>query len=326
MPRPLRIEYENAWYHVMNRGINHQTIFSSDSHRELFLSLLEDTTKQYNLEIHAYCLMTNHYHILVRTPLANLSRCMRHLDGVYTQRYNHSVKRDGPLFRGRYKAIIVEENSYLLLVSRYIHLNPVAAKICNEPHHYKWSSYLAYLNLESRPSWLQCGVILNQIHGRNSRESYLLFTSQGIDQEIKNFYGRKQLASILGSEIFIASHLNNLDKKYVCAVATDVNRTIILPTADRIFNCISEYFSMTKNEITESQQGKKNLAKLLVIYLLRRVSYLTHTEIASHFDKLQPASIAPVLSRCNKMAQTDETFIKHVNQLSLIVARQHSQC
>src|SRR3990167_7924037 len=110
MPRPLRIEYEHAWYHVMNRGAHRQTIFTSNSHRDLFLSLLEEVTSQYQVEIHAYCLMDNHYHLLIRTPLANLSRCMRHLNGVYVQHYNRSTKSDGPLFRGRYKAILVEED------------------------------------------------------------------------------------------------------------------------------------------------------------------------------------------------------------------------
>ena len=128
MSRPLRIQYEGAWYHVMNRGSNRQLIFTRDEHRLIFLQLLEEIVVKYKLEIHAFCLMGNHYHLLVNTPFANLSRVMRHLNGVYTQKFNLLEQRDGPLFRGRYKAILVENEDYLLQVSRYIHLNPVSVR------------------------------------------------------------------------------------------------------------------------------------------------------------------------------------------------------
>jgi putative transposase len=127
MPRPLRLEYENAWYHVMNRGAARQDIYKNDQHRLLFLNLLKEASLYYNIEIHAYCLMDNHYHLLIHTPRGNLSQAMRHINGLYTQVFNRSEKIDGSLFRGRYKAILVEEDSYLLQVSRYIHLNPVTA-------------------------------------------------------------------------------------------------------------------------------------------------------------------------------------------------------
>jgi REP element-mobilizing transposase RayT len=122
MARPLRILYENAWYHVMNRGASRIKTFYNDDNYKLFLDLLSDTYQRFNLETHAYCLMPNHYHLLVRTPLANLSRCMRHIDGLYTQKFNRIGKRDGALFRGRYKAILIDADSYLLQLSRYIHL------------------------------------------------------------------------------------------------------------------------------------------------------------------------------------------------------------
>src|SRR5438105_9383616 len=108
MARPLRIEYENAWYHVMNRGARSQSIFKNDSHRELFLALLQEIQQRFEVELHAYCLMSNHYHLLIRTPRANLGRAMRHLDGVYTQLYNKSLFIDGPLFRGRYKSCLID--------------------------------------------------------------------------------------------------------------------------------------------------------------------------------------------------------------------------
>ena len=125
MPRPIRIQYEHAHYHVMNRGRARQTIFHGTGYYEDFLTTLEECHRRFDAQIHAYCLMSNHYHLLVETPRANLDRIMRHLNGVYTQRYNRRKRSDGPLFRGRYKAILVDEDAYLLQVGRYIHRNPL---------------------------------------------------------------------------------------------------------------------------------------------------------------------------------------------------------
>ena len=129
MPRPLRIEYENAYYHVMNRGRGRQRIFHDKNYFEAFLKTLEEAHQRFGIEILCYCLMSNHYHLLVKTPEANLGRAMRHINGLYTQRYNRLKQTDGSLFRGRYKAILVEEDSYQLQLSRYIHRNPIGAKM-----------------------------------------------------------------------------------------------------------------------------------------------------------------------------------------------------
>jgi putative transposase len=127
MSRPLRIQFPGAWYHVMNRGANKQITFQDDNDRKDFLGLLKAIHYRYKIEVHAYCLMNNHYHLMLRINSANLSQAMRHLNGVYTQRYNCRHNIDGPLFRGRYKSILVDAENYLLRLSRYIHLNPVSA-------------------------------------------------------------------------------------------------------------------------------------------------------------------------------------------------------
>ncbi len=151
MARPLRIEYDGAWYHVMNRGAGRKSIFYNDHHRALFLELLYEIHNRYQVEIHAYCLMGNHYHLLMRTQRPNISRAMRHLNGVYTQRYNALQRKDGALFRGRYKSILVEAESYLLRLSRYIHLNPVASILVRVAEEYPWSSYVDYINPSKKP-------------------------------------------------------------------------------------------------------------------------------------------------------------------------------
>ena len=128
MPRPIRIDYQGAFHHVMNRGRSYQTIFHDKACFESFLRTLKEASEQFDAVIHGYCLMTNHYHLLIETPKANLSRIMRHINGVYTQRYNRMRNVDGPLFRGRYKAILVDKDAYLLQLSRYIHRNPIEIK------------------------------------------------------------------------------------------------------------------------------------------------------------------------------------------------------
>src|SRR3989338_951183 len=141
MPSPPRIEFENAWYHVMNRGAGRRAIFPDNSARELFLKLLSDMNAEFRIEIHAYCLMGNHFHLLLRTPHANLNLAMQMLSSVYTRQHNRLSKTDGPLFKGRYKAILIAEETYLAQVSRYIHRNPVEAKLVKHPRDYQWSSY-----------------------------------------------------------------------------------------------------------------------------------------------------------------------------------------
>lgn len=143
MSRPQRIIYENAYYHIMNRGAGRRKIFNERVDREIFLQTLGEACQQFCIEVHAYCLMGNHYHLLIKTPQANLSRAMRHINGVYTQRYNRMNKTDSALFRGRYKAILVDSDAYLLHLSKYIHLNPLSARMVDSLEQYEWSSYLS---------------------------------------------------------------------------------------------------------------------------------------------------------------------------------------
>ncbi len=138
----------------MNRGRNHENIFHDKRYFDEFLKCLKEASEQFDAVIHAYCLMTNHYHLLIETPRANLARIMRHINGVYTQRHNRLKKNDGSLFRGRYKSVLVDEDDYLLQLTRYIHLNPIETKepMVRNLADYEWSSYPAYINKAKSPS------------------------------------------------------------------------------------------------------------------------------------------------------------------------------
>jgi len=154
MARPLRLEFAGALYHVTARGNERRAIFlgNLDTDRTVFLDALAQTAERFNWVCHAYCLMTNHYHLLIETPDANLSKGMRQLNGVYTQHVNRSHRRVGHLFQGRYKGILVEKEAYLLGLARYVVLNPVRAGVVAAPEDWGWSSYRATAGFEvARP-------------------------------------------------------------------------------------------------------------------------------------------------------------------------------
>jgi putative transposase len=140
MARALRITFPGAFYHVTSRGNERKVVFKSIRDREKFLEYLESATQRYDALIHAYCLMDNHYHLLPETPSGNLSQIMRHINSAYTTYFNVKRDRSGHLFQGSYKAILVDMDEYAKELSRYVHLNPVRAKIVETPEEYDWSS------------------------------------------------------------------------------------------------------------------------------------------------------------------------------------------
>ena len=154
MARPLRIEYPDALYHVTSRGNRQEDIYLDDQDRNAFLKTLSRVCDRFNWVCHSYCLMSNHYHLMIETPEANLSEGMRQLNGVYTQTLNRNHSRVGHVFQGRYKAILVQKDSYLLELSRYIVLNPVRASMVHSAKDWRWSSYQSTAGLVATPNWL----------------------------------------------------------------------------------------------------------------------------------------------------------------------------
>ena len=186
MARPLRIPFPGAFYHVTSRGNERKAIFKSTRDRQKFLEYLETATERYNAVIHAYCLMDNHYHLLLETPSGNLSQIMQHINGCYTTYFNVKRTRAGHLFQGRYKVILVEMDEYAKELSRYIHLNPVRAKSVETPDKYEWSSYNSYIGEEKAPNWLQRDFILSYFGDKVTAS--VLLGSQDFIQFIKDTY------------------------------------------------------------------------------------------------------------------------------------------
>jgi REP element-mobilizing transposase RayT len=178
MARPLRIEFAGAIYHITSRGNRRDDIFYSDADREDWLAIFAQVCERFNWRCHAWCLMDNHYHLLVETAEANLSQGMRQLNGVYTQHTNRRHQRVGHVFQGRYKAILVQKEAYLLELCRYVVLNPIRANMVNHISDWQWSSYLMMLGQLNAPQWLETDWILAHFSAGNRAQAI---------QQYKNF-------------------------------------------------------------------------------------------------------------------------------------------
>ncbi len=208
MARPLRIEYRGAFYHVMSRGNERKAIYREDEDYKLFLKTLEDASDLYKVLIHAWCLMPNHFHLLIQTQHANLSQFMQRLMGVYTIRFNRKHKRHGHLFQGRYKALLIDQDSYFLQLSRYIHLNPVKAKLSQTPQDYTWSSMRHFLS-HKNPTYLHKKFTLDSF---KSSKDYLDFVREGMNE--KDTLPKPTAGCFLGSADFINNFKKHIQKHH----------------------------------------------------------------------------------------------------------------
>lgn len=203
MARPLRIEYKGALYHVTSRGNARESIYRDDEDRTTFLDTFQKVNNRYNWISHAYCLMNNHYHLVIETPDGNLSKGMRQLNGVYTQAYNRRHKRVGHVLQGRYKAVVIQKESHLLEVCRYVVLNPVRAKAVKNPEEWEWSSYRATAGIERPHPSLTTEWLLSQFGTRRKRaeKKYREFVEAGSGE--KGIWNGIKGQSILGEEAFV---------------------------------------------------------------------------------------------------------------------------
>lgn len=206
MARPLRLEYPGALYHVTSRGDRREPIYDDDGDRTNWLEVLSKVCQRFNWRVHAYCLMDNHYHIVIETPEGNLSKGMRQLNGVYTQCYNRQHDRVGHVFQGRYKAILVDKENYLLELCRYVVLNPVRAHMITNVTEWPWSSYLSMIGADTAPEWLEIDWILSHFGSqrKRAREKYTNFIQEGMG--LAPIWKNLQHQIYLGDESFVAKH------------------------------------------------------------------------------------------------------------------------
>jgi len=244
MARPLRIEFAGALYHVTSRGDGREDIYLDDGDRFLFLEVIASVCERFNWVLHAYCLMGNHYHLLIETPDSNLSKGMRQLNGVYTQRFNRKHKRVGHVFQGRYKSIIVQKESYLLELARYIVLNPVRAQMVRSAKDWPWSSYRATAGLVEGSVWLQVDWLLSGFSKKKKTATlkYREFVSSGKNQpkpweELKN-------QIYLGSDKFVDD--------MQCKISPETNLSEIPSSQKRKVSKSIQYYENTYRDRDEA--------------------------------------------------------------------------
>ena len=232
MARPIRIEYAGALYHVTARGDRREDIYLNDGDRSDWLNVLSLTCQRFNWVVYAYCQMNNHYHLLIETVDGNLSKGMRQLNGVYTQRFNKRHDQVGHLFQGRYKAILVQKDSYLLELSRYIVLNPIRARIVKNLNQWAWSSYPATMGTVIEPKWLDTDWLLSQFgkQRKPARGKYHEFIMQGKGLSSPLEDTRHQL--ILGDDAFVVQFHEVKNVNQLREFSKTQKRTLVMTLAE----------------------------------------------------------------------------------------------
>ncbi|RJQ16426.1 MAG: hypothetical protein C4560_09355 [Nitrospiraceae bacterium] len=301
MARPLRIEYPGAYYHITSRGNERKAIFKDNTDRKRFLSYLESAYLRYGAIIHVYCLMDNHYHLLLETPKGNLSKIMHHINSAYTTFYNVKHKRTGHLFQGRYRAILVHADAYAGELSRYIHLNPVRAGIADLPEKYTWSSYQYYIGKNNKPEWLATHFIQRYFEHNNLsvQDNYANFVSAKIFENNDNPLDRTVASTILGDNSFIEKvtekHLNHRNR-------------------DRDLPALKELKKIARIDLVYKEAKvvlgySDSIARKAALYICHQFSGKSLKEIGEHFGICESA-VTLASYRFRKVMQMDKRLEK----------------
>ena len=297
MSRPLRIEIKNAFYHVIQRGIEKKDIFINDSDKHKFISYLDRSYTSYSAIIHTYSLMNNHYHLILETPKANLSKIMHFLNTSYAVYFNTIRKRIGPLYQGRYKAILIQQDEYLHQLSRYIHLNPVRTHFVEDPIDYPWSSYQYFISGQTPPRWLDIryGLALFNKNIEKAKSLYKKFVLDGIGRE-KDIFNNMISSSVLGDERFVNSvkHLVNKKEDNEIPEIRQLRR-INEPTLEDIYTLV---YKLIKDD--------KRLQRKCAIYLSRKYTQKTLKEIAEFYGGMYYTSVSQNIRRTEALRKENK--------------------
>jgi putative transposase len=323
MSRPLRIEYEGAWYHVMNRGRRSDRIFEDRNDYLMFIDVLKEAAELWDLRIAAYCMMCNHYHVLIHTPQGNLSRCMRHINGVYTQRFNRRKGVDGQLFRGRFKSIVVDGDAYLLELVRYIHRNPVRAGVEDHVETYPWSSHRGYLSSAKKWDWLHKNFILSLLSNEKAArlKAYTQFIEREDSEEITHVLERRKWPIFLGDETF-GRWLKGtfFEQKNDPQIPES---KLLSPDLETIKKTVCSYYGVEVSELLKSRRGTFNEPRSVAIYLTRMLRRDGLRDISSEFGLRGYSSASSVVEGMKKKIQKKRQLRKRVAEIrnSIIIGQ-----
>lgn len=313
MARPLRVQYPDAWYHVMNRGRRGENIFTDDLDYKSFIALLQETCSMWKIRIAAYCLMSNHYHVLIQTPEGNLDRCMRHINGIYTQRYNRRHHHDGQVFRGRYKSLLVDADNYLLELVRYIHRNPVRAGIVTRLKDYPWSSHKGYMS--GKEPWVCSDFVLSVLEQNKSVQlkSYINFVNKEDSKEIKNLFSRKNLPSVFGDESFVE---RIRERFFRLKPHAEIPETKLLTCRiDEIKDAVSKFYNVSQEVLVISRRGVGNEPRNVALYLARHYTGKKLVEIGRTFNINNYSTVSTAICKIDKEIKTNNILQKRIDKI-----------
>ena len=333
MPRPLRIEAAGMWYHIMNRGIIRKNIFLCDDDYQKFLEELADSCEKYNVEIHSYVLIPNHFHFFLKTNEANLSRFMHRQLTSYTNWFNWKYERVGHLFQGRYKSIVIDNNNYGTEITRYIHLNPVRTRQNFKLNlrekrkylkKYKWSSYLEIIGLKSQSPFLYIDETLDKF-GLNRKEQikeYIQFIDEGITKNLKSPLKNVVAQSVLGSNLFVREIQKklNIGQKYD-ADTNKLRKQSSLPI-EKILEIVCQEYNINKKVIIKQCKDRYGTeARSVIFYLAAKycVGMMTLNQIAKSMGCQRGWSVTLAVKRVKKLKKQDKELFKKLERLEKFI-------
>jgi len=295
MARPLRVEYPGAWYHVLNRGRRKEEVFFQESDYLMFMDILGECTDTFNLEVHAYSLIPNHYHLLIRTPDGNLSRIMRHINGSYTQKINRRYGFEGSLFKGRFKSILVEEETYLLELVRYIHRNPLKAGLEKKLGEYRWTSHYGYNNKKKRPAWLNVETVLRYFseYDREALRRMNAFIRKAPPRDLEKRLGSLNWPAILGGNKFIEKVRKKIKgKKIDKSEVPQYKKSFKNMGTKEIIGKILEEYKIGEEMFYRKRDKRNANIKKGYIYVCRRYLQKTNREIKESLGEISLSSVS----------------------------------
>ncbi len=317
MPRPLRLEYPGAFWHAYNRGVERREVYLSDSDRSDFLELLARAQSQFRWRIHAFVLMTNHYHLLIETPEPTLARGMQRLDGDHAAAFNRKHARVGHLWQGRYRAHLIEKESYLLELSRYIVLNPVRAHMVATPGEWPWSSYVATAGMCARPAWLDVDTILDSFDPWDRTKAhglYRQFIADGVGLSRSPWEDLKAKL-YLGGEAFVAQIEELTTSRMKQAVAPAMQRNIRAVDATAVLGAVEAELEMR----IDPKRWSNAIGRLAFASLARSEAIATFHQIGERLG-LSSEGARHLARRAHEREAHDEVFRVLLNRLRLQIS------
>lgn len=319
MARPIRIEYEGALYHVTARGNERSKVFFTKADYRKFKDYLREGQTKFGFILHCYVLMTNHYHLLIETPEKNLSKIMHYLNSSYTTYINIKRKRSGHLFQGRYKSILIDRDSYLLELSRYLHLNPVRANMVERPEEYPHSSYAAYIAENDGLVSVTDLLSMFSKDKKQAKQKYRIFVESALSEKQESPMQKVYGGMILGSVPFIKESLNRLEEDLLQRTETSHKKELRSPCdVGEVLSLVAEHYGIAPEAVLSVN---RNDIRKIIIYLLKKKSAASNQEIGEAVGGMTGLAVAKAYQRLVEEISGNTILRKDIERLENELSR-----